>query len=104
MRRTSLMTILVAGSTGHLGEALMRTLPHVGHKARGIDLKPGAFTDGVGMTTDRTFVKRSICGVEAVIHTATLHKPHIGTHSREPFAATNVLGTLNLSRKPWRRA
>jgi UDP-glucose 4-epimerase len=35
-------------------------------------------------------------GVEAVLHTATLHKPHIVTHSRRAFIDTNIVGTLNL--------
>ncbi|NIP22337.1 MAG: NAD(P)-dependent oxidoreductase, partial [Phycisphaerae bacterium] len=33
---------------------------------------------------------------DAVIHTATLHKPHVGTHSRQEFVDTNISGTLNL--------
>jgi len=33
---------------------------------------------------------------DAVLHAATLHKPHVGTHSRQEFVATNVTGTLNL--------
>ena len=35
-------------------------------------------------------------GVGAVLHTATLHKPHIVTHSRQDFVDTNITGTLNL--------
>lgn len=35
-------------------------------------------------------------GVDAVIHTATLHKPHIATHARQDFVDTNITGTLNL--------
>jgi UDP-glucose 4-epimerase len=35
-------------------------------------------------------------GVTAVIHTATLHKPHVATHSKQAFVATNVTGTLDL--------
>jgi UDP-glucose 4-epimerase len=35
-------------------------------------------------------------GVDAVIHTATLHKPHVATHRRQSFVDTNVTGTLNL--------
>jgi nucleoside-diphosphate-sugar epimerase len=31
-----------------------------------------------------------------VIHAATLHKPHVATHSRQSFIDTNVTGTLNL--------
>jgi len=31
-----------------------------------------------------------------VLHTATLHKPHMQSHSRQDFIDTNVTGTLNL--------
>jgi len=90
------MKILVTGSAGHLGEALMRTLPHSGHEPLGIDMKASGFTDLVGSITDRSFVRRSMDGMNAVVHTATLHKPHIVTHSRQDFIDTNITGTLNL--------
>src|ERR1041385_2495259 len=90
------MKILVTGSAGHLGEALMRTLPHFGHEPLGIDMKASGFTDLVGSITDRSFVRRSMDGMNAVVHTATLHKPHIVTHSRQDFIDTNITGTLNL--------
>jgi nucleoside-diphosphate-sugar epimerase len=35
-------------------------------------------------------------GVQSVFHPATLHKPHVATHSRQDFIDTNVTGTLNL--------
>jgi UDP-glucose 4-epimerase len=35
-------------------------------------------------------------GVHAVLHTATLHKPHVATHTRQDFVDTNITGTLNL--------
>ena len=35
-------------------------------------------------------------GVRAVLHAATLHKPHVATHSRQDFVDTNITGTLNL--------
>jgi UDP-glucose 4-epimerase len=35
-------------------------------------------------------------GVDAVLHTATLHKPHVASHSRQAFVDTNITGTLNL--------
>src|SRR5687767_9795392 len=90
------MKILVTGSAGHLGEALMRTLPAVGHEPIGVDIKPSMFTHHVGTIADRSFVQRCMRGVEAVLHTATLHKPHVATHSRQDFVDTNVTGTLNL--------
>ena len=35
-------------------------------------------------------------GVDVVIHSATLHKPHVATHSRQDFVDVNITGTLNL--------
>jgi UDP-glucose 4-epimerase len=90
------MAILVTGSAGHLGEALMRTLIDAGQQSIGIDIKPSAFTHEVGSIADRTFVQRCLRGVHAVLHTATLHKPHVATHSRQDFVDTNITGTLNL--------
>lgn len=34
--------------------------------------------------------------VETVLHAATLHKPHVATHSRQEFIDVNITGTLNL--------
>ena len=62
----------------------------------GIDIAPSPFTDAVGSIADRQFVKRKMNGVEAVLHTATLHKPHVATHSRQDFVDTNITGALNL--------
>ncbi|WFU72734.1 NAD(P)-dependent oxidoreductase [Bradyrhizobium sp. CB2312] len=90
------MTILVTGSAGHLGEAILRTLRGRGSSARGIDLKPSPFTDAVGSIVDPDFAREQMDGVTAVIHAATLHKPHVGTHSKQDFIDTNVTGTLNL--------
>lgn len=90
------MTILVTGRAGHLGEAILRTLRRRGSPACGIDLKPSPFTDAVGSIVDPSFVRAQMDGVTAVIHTATLHKPHVATHGKQAFVDTNVTGTLNL--------
>jgi UDP-glucose 4-epimerase len=90
------MRILVTGSAGHLGEALMRTLHNTNHEAIGIDILESPFTSQVGSIADRSQVKSAMAGVEAVLHTATLHKPHVITHSRQEFVETNIAGTLNL--------
>jgi UDP-glucose 4-epimerase len=90
------MKVLVTGSSGHLGEALVRSLRNSGLEVVGIDLSRSRFTDQVGSITDRTFVRRCLAGIDGVIHSATLHKPHIGSHSRLEFIETNVIGTLNL--------
>ena len=90
------MRILVTGSAGHLGEALMRTLQGSEHQAFGIDVLPSPYTQRVGSIADRQFVRACMRGVQAVLHAATLHKPHVATHSRQAFVDTNVTGTLNL--------
>ncbi len=90
------MKILVTGAAGHLGEALMRLLRKSGREAVGIDIIKTPFVDGVGSIIDRGFVKGQMKGVGAVIHAATLHKPHVATHARQDFVDVNVTGTLNL--------
>ena len=90
------MTVLVTGSSGHLGEALMRTFLASGRAALGLDIMPGPFTEEVGSIADRACVARCMDGVDTVLHAATLHKPHVATHAREAFVETNVMGTLVL--------
>jgi UDP-glucose 4-epimerase len=90
------MRILVTGSSGHLGEALVRTLREGPHEAVGIDLLPSPFTRHTGSIADPAFVDHAMQGVDAVLHTATLHKPHVHSHTRQDFIDTNVTGTLNL--------
>jgi nucleoside-diphosphate-sugar epimerase len=90
------MKILVTGSAGHLGEALMRTLRARRIDAVGVDVLASPFTDIVGTIADRPTVEQAMRGVTAVLHAATLHKPHVATHSRQAFVDTNITGTLNL--------
>jgi UDP-glucose 4-epimerase len=90
------MTVLLTGSSGHLGEALMRTLRANGRAAIGLDIVAGRFTDEVGSVADRACVGRCMNGARTVFHAATLHKPHVATHAREAFIETNVRGTLIL--------
>lgn len=90
------MRILVTGSAGHLGEALGHVLGSEGHDIVGLDLLESRHTHAIGSITDRSLVRRSLQGVDAVVHAATLHKPHVGTHTRQRFVDTNVTGTLVL--------
>ncbi len=90
------MRVLVTGSSGHLGEALALTLRDLGHEVVGLDMLQGPFTTHVGSVADRSWVKRCMTGVQTVFHAATLHKPHVATHSRQDFVDTNITGTLNL--------
>ena len=90
------MRLLVTGSAGHLGEALVRVLGAEGHEVVGLDVLASPHTTLVGSIVDRACVRRAVVGADAVLHAATLHKPHVGTHGRQAFVDTNVTGTLNL--------
>lgn len=92
----AVMRILVTGSSGHLGEALVRALRRQGHEVVGLDVLASPTTTMVGSIANRNTVTRALAGAEAVIHAATLHKPHVGSHGRPEFIETNVMGTLNL--------
>jgi nucleoside-diphosphate-sugar epimerase len=90
------MRILVTGSSGHLGEALMRVLGEEGHDVVGLDVLASPHTTVVGSVADRACVRTCMAGVDAVVHAATLHKPHVESHQRVEFVDTNITGTLNL--------
>ncbi|MQY28867.1 NAD-dependent epimerase/dehydratase family protein [Nocardia aurantia] len=87
---------LVTGSSGHLGEALVRTLRARGQDVVGLDVLESPFTTIAGSVGDRAAVRRALDGVTRVLHTATLHKPHVGSHRRQDFVDTNVTGTLTV--------
>src|ERR1700756_4966162 len=90
------MKVLVTGSSGHLGEALVRTLRDLQYQVISLDILGSPFTTHIGSITDRAWVGRCMSGVQSVFHAATLHKPHVATHARQEFIDTNITGTLNL--------
>src|SRR6201992_1683377 len=89
--------VLVTGSAGHLGDALSRVLRDRGHEVVGLDVLASPSTTVTGSITDRDLVRSSLDGVSAVLHTATLHKPHVASHRQQDFVDTNVTGTLTLA-------
>ena len=90
------MRVLVTGSAGHLGEALVRALRESQHEVTGLDLLDSPYTTHIGSISDPDFVRASMRGIDCVIHAATLHKPHLATHSRRAFVDTNIQGTLTV--------
>jgi UDP-glucose 4-epimerase len=66
------------------------------HEAIGLDVLPSPFTDVLGSIVDRDLVRRTMRSVDAVLHAATLHKPHVATHPRQAFIDVNLTGALNL--------
>lgn len=90
------MKYLVTGSSGHLGEALVRTLKATQQDVVGIDIIPSPYTDLTNSITNQELLKQLMPSVDTVFHTATLHKPHVATHSKQEFIQTNIQGTLVL--------
>lgn len=90
------MRFLVTGSSGHLGEGLVRRLRADGHDVVGLDIRASEHTDRQACLTERELVRDAMRGITTVFHTATLHKPHVATHSRQDFVDTNITGTLNV--------
>src|ERR1051326_3381651 len=89
------MRVLITGSSGYLGSTIAGQLAPL-HETVGVDIVPGAYTDYVMSVNDEDALSRVARGVDAVIHTASLHQPQVTTHSGDAFIATNVTATLNL--------
>ena len=90
------MKVLVTGTSGHLGEALARTFLQQGTEYVGVDIKAGKYTHRVGDLANQTFVGEVAKDIDFVLHCATLHKPHVATHSKEDFINSNIMATLHL--------
>ncbi len=92
------MRVLLTGSTGWLGRYLAPRLRAAGHQVTGLDVAQGADTDVIGSVADRALIDRVFAehGIEAVIHSAALHKPDIARYPAQAFIDVNVTGTLNL--------
>ncbi|KAF4776771.1 NAD-dependent epimerase dehydratase [Colletotrichum scovillei] len=92
-------TVLVTGSAGHLGAALMLSLPSLGHVPHGIDILPSPTTTTLGSITDRALIASLLAdnpSITHIVHAATLHKPHVDSHPKSAFIDTNITGTLVL--------
>ena len=89
------MRILVTGSSGRVGGAICAHLAPR-HALVGIDIKPGQHTDHLVDICDRAAVEKHLPDTDAVIHTASLHAPHVGVRSGDEFRRTNIEGTRSL--------
>ena len=89
------MRVLVTGSSGQLGAVIYSMLSKE-HSIIGVYSLPGKYTSHIGDITDHEFVLSVTKNVEIIIHTCSLHAPHLKTHSSEEFINTNINGTLNL--------
>lgn len=93
----SKMNVLITGSSGQLGSEIARDLSK-DNNVLGIDVLKGEFTQSYVNITDERRIK-DLCEsekIEAIVHTASLHAPHVKTHSKNRFVDVNINGTLHL--------
>jgi UDP-glucose 4-epimerase len=83
------MKVLLTGSAGRIGRALFNALA-AGHEVVGLDRQPFATTRFVGDLGDRALLQAALEGVEAVLHVAALHAPHVGLVDEAEFARVNL--------------
>src|SRR5688572_8529428 len=89
------MKVLVTGSSGRIGGAIAARLT-LNHQVTGLDLRPGALTGEVADVEDTARLAALLPGIDAVVHTASLHVPDLAARSREEFRAVNVDATRRL--------
>ncbi|KJY88659.1 NAD-dependent epimerase/dehydratase family protein [Pseudoalteromonas piscicida] len=90
------MRILVTGSAGRVGRAIYIKLMK-NHDVVGLDKTPCSTVDFIGDICDGELISKALEGVDAVVHTAALHAPHVGLIADEEFLAINVDATEQLA-------
>lgn len=86
------MNVLVTGSSGPIGSAIVDRLSQK-HTVLGFDRVHGTYTTHIGNICTQSDVGRYLERVDAVIHVAALHAPHVATQSEDDFWTINVSGT-----------
>lgn len=89
--------ILVTGSSGRIGAAICHAARRL-HDVTGVDRVPGPQTTALADLRDETRMTRLLEGVDAVLHVAALHAPHVGTASEDEFYEINVRASRALAR------
>jgi len=89
------MRILVTGTSGQIGSVIASMLSS-DHTVVGIDLVPGKYTTREGDITNKDFIFSATQDIDAVIHTSSLHAPHLKEYPAEAFVKTNIDGTRHL--------
>ena len=89
------MKVLVTGSSGRIGGAIAARLS-LRHAVTGVDLRPGALTSEVVDIENTSRLAELLPGIDAVVHTASLHVPDLAARSAADFRAVNVEATRRL--------
>src|SRR5688500_13624163 len=89
------MRVLVTGAAGLIGSGVATRLA-VGHGVIGLDLLPGPHVTVIGDCLDVAEWRQRIGPIDAVVHTAALHAPHVGGRTDADFRRANVEATSRL--------
>ena len=89
------MRILITGSSGQIGSVIASKLSSE-HDVLGVDLSPGKLTTHEGDIINQDFIFSLTQNIDAVIHTSSLHAPHLKQYPAQAFIKTNIDGTRNL--------
>lgn len=89
------MKLLITGAAGRVGRALRARL-QAAHLLRGLDRVPAPGVDCIGDLGDASLVARALQGMDAVLHCAALHAPHVDRMNEQAFQRINVDATLAL--------
>lgn len=89
------MRILVTGAAGLIGSGIAARLASQ-HEVIGLDLVDGAHVSIVADCLDVAEWRHRLGTVDAIVHTAALHAPHVRQRSDEEFRRANVEATSRL--------
>jgi nucleoside-diphosphate-sugar epimerase len=87
--------VLVTGSSGRIGSAIAARLT-LRHQVTGVDLRPGALTTAIVDVCDTGRMAALCAGMDAVVHTASLHVPDLASRTKRDFREINVDATRRL--------
>jgi len=89
------MRVLVTGAAGLIGSGVAARL-RSDHDVIGLDLAAGPHVQIVGDCRDVAEWRQSAGRVDAIVHVAALHAPHVGERSDAEFRQTNIEATSRL--------
>jgi nucleoside-diphosphate-sugar epimerase len=89
------LRILLTGSSGRIGAAIGARLS-LRHRVTGLDRRAGPLTTTVVDIRDTTRIAALCRGIDAVVHTASLHVPDLASHGAAEFHGINVDATRRL--------
>lgn len=94
--KTEPRKVLVTGVSGRVGRAIRSRLQALGDHPQGLDRSPGPAVQWLADIGDEAILRRAMDGVDAVVHVAALHAPHVGHVADSEFQRINVDGTRHL--------